>query len=54
MFQNLKSGLEELDEISRQVALGNAIYVARYDPQKGSLFQTISYTIKADTNPISG
>jgi hypothetical protein len=36
------------------VALGNKIYVARYDPQKGSLFQTISYTIKADTNSISG
>ena len=54
MFQNLKTGLGELDEVSRQVALGNEIYVARYDPQLGSLFQTISYTIKADTNPIFG
>ena len=54
MFQNLKTGLGELDEISRQVAQGNEIYVRRYDPQLGSLFQTISYTIKADTNPIFG
>ena len=54
MFQNLKSSLAELVEISQQVKQGNKIYVARYDPQKGSLFQTISYTIKADTNSISG
>jgi hypothetical protein len=54
MVQNLKSSLAELVEISRQVAQGNEIYVTRYDPQRGSLFQTTSYTIKADTNPIFG
>jgi hypothetical protein len=54
MVQNFKSSLVELVEIYRQVAQGNEIYVARYDPQRGSLFQTISYTIKADTNPIFG
>jgi hypothetical protein len=54
MVQNLKSSLAELVEISRQVVQGNEIYVARYDPQLGSLLQTISYTIKADTNPIFG
>jgi hypothetical protein len=54
MVQNLKLSLAELVEISRQVAQGNEIYVRRYDPQIGSLFQTISYTIKADTNPIFG
>lgn len=54
MFQKLKSGLQELNEISRQVALGNEIYVARYDPQLGSVFQTVSYTIKADTSFIYG
>ena len=54
MVRNLKSSLAELVEISRQVALGNKIYVRRYDPRRGSLFQTTSYTIKADTNPIFG
>ena len=54
MFQNLKSSLAELVEISQQVKQGNKIYVARYDPKPRSLFQTISYTIKADTNSISG
>jgi hypothetical protein len=46
--------MAELVEISRQVAQGNEIYVRRYDPQRGSLFQTTSYTIKADTKPIFG
>jgi hypothetical protein len=50
----LKSSLAEIVEISRQVALGNEIYVRRYDPRRGSLFQTVSYTIKADTNSIFG
>ena len=54
MFQKLKSGLGELDNVSWLVALGNEIYVVRYDPKFDSLFQTISNTIKADTNSISG
>lgn len=54
MIEKLKSGLEELDEVSRQATKGNKVYIKRYDPQLGSLFQTISYTIKADINYISG
>ena len=54
MCDNLKSGIGELDEVSRQVTRGNSIYIKRYDPKRKSLFQTISYAIKADTNFVSG
>ena len=32
---------------------GTKIYIRRYEPDK-SLFQTISYTVKVDTNFVSG
>jgi len=54
MYGNLRSGIGELSEVSRQVTKGNDIYIERYDPKKDSLFQTISYVIKADTNFVSG
>jgi hypothetical protein len=53
MFEKLKSGLQELREIDQQVKNGNNIYIKRYEPDK-SLFQTVSYTMKADTNFVSG
>jgi len=53
MFKKLKSGLGELREIAQQVKKGTEIYIKRYQPVK-SLFQTISYTIKADINFVSG
>lgn len=50
MVKKIKSALEELDEVTLQVNKGNKIYVQRYNPKPKSMFQTVSYVIKADTN----